>query len=198
MAKGQIFINLKITKDGTEFYKGPVEITAVTRNMAAGGVTFSWVAANPDIDDWNPAIDEGDPATVGDRVAAEPLDDPEVVSAAFFGDQNSSSGTKGARIRITASGPDRDDLTWYVRWRVVGAALWGGSAEYGDTDPGPAVILETDFVTIDTDVEVQVAYKVGDGRISEWSAAATVVTGSVKWDSTAIKWDSTMITWDRT
>lgn len=74
--------------------------TAVTRNVVTGGLTFSWVAVDPNIDAWNPATEEGDPAAVGDRVAAVPLDTPTITEAeAEFGDDGTS-----ARIRITVDG----------------------------------------------------------------------------------------------
>ena len=47
-----------------------------------------------------------------------------------------------------------------------------------DTDPGSDVTLIVGPVPADTDVEVEVAYRVGDGRYSPWSAAETVDTST--------------------
>lgn len=196
--RGHRYINLTIEEAGTTFFDGVAEITGLTRNLATGGVTFSWVRADPNVDAWNPATEEGEPATLGDRVAQAPLDAPVIVSAVFFGSDHVGSGTPGARARITATGPDRDDLIWFARWRAVGATIWN-EQQYTDIDPGPSVILETGFVPVDSAVEVSVAYQVGDGRVSPWSTPSVeVLTGSITFDSTEVSFDSTVITWDRT
>lgn len=198
IVRGERYINLTIEEAGTTFYDGPAEIVALTRNMTTGGVTFQWVAADPDIDDWDPEIEEGQGAVLGERVPSAPLTAPVITSAIFFGTDNSSSGTTGARIRVTITGPDREDLTWFARWRTEGAATWGGDLEFTDVDPGPSVVIETDFVPSDDNVEVQVAYQVGDGRFSAWSDTAVVDTGSITFDDTGITFDATDISWDRT
>ena len=195
---GQRFIHLQLIDAGTTFYDGPAEITKLTRNLATGGVTFDWIAADPNIDAWNPATEEGEPAPVGNRVATMPLDVPVIASAIFFGSDNSGSGTPGARVRITATGPDRTDLTWFARWRVVGATAWN-EQQYSDTDPGVSVILETGFVPVDADIEVEVAYQVGDGRVSPYSDPPfEVPTGSITADSSTITADTTGTSSDRT
>lgn len=197
VVRGERYINLLVEEAGAVFYDGPAEITEMVRNAETGGVTFSWIAADPDIDDWNAATEEGEPAAVGDRVAQIALTAPEITSAIFFGTNNSGSGIPGARIRVTISAPDREDLTWFARWRTEGATTWGGDLEFSDVDPGASVVLETDFVPSDAAVEIQVAYQVGDGRVSPWSVTAIVETGSVTFDSDEITFDDTDITFDR-
>ncbi len=175
--RGQRYINLLIEEVGATFYDGPVEITQLTRNLQSGGVTFSWIAADPNIDEWNPATEEGDPAPVGNRVAPEPLDAPVIDTATAEYSFDSASGAAGVCIEIDIDAPDREDLTWFIRTRVVGAAVWG-EREYTDIAAGAAVTLVTEFVPVDEDVEVEVAYQVGDGRVSPWSATETVDTTS--------------------
>lgn len=178
--RGHRYIHLTLAEAGTTFYDGPAEILAVTRNMSTGGVTFSWAAADTNIDAWNPATEEGEPAPIGERVALEPLDTPLIVAAtANFSDIGSTSGetgssVQGVRINITASGPVRSDLTWYARWRV-GTGVWS-ERSYPDADPGPGVSLVTEYVPYNTTVDVQVAYSTGDGRTSPWSATTDVDT----------------------
>lgn len=176
--RGKRYIPLLIPAGpGVAFYDGPAEITALTRNLATGGVTFSWIAADPNIDDWNPATEEGDPAPVGDRVAPEPLDAPVITLAVAEFGFDSGAGTQGVCLDLTVTGPDRDDLTWFARTRTVGAAVWG-EREYTDIDPGATVQIVTEFVSADTTVEVEVAYQVGDGRVSPWSVAEEVDTST--------------------
>ena len=173
IARNQRYINLRIEEAGTIFFDGVAEITAITRNVATGGVTFTWVAANANIDTWNPATEEGEPAAEGDRVALTPLATPVITAAeAEIGD-----GGTGARIRITVDGFDRSDITWYARWRVTTDTTWLEQA-YSDIDPGPMAQLLTGNVPINVSVDVEVAYGVGDGRISDWSPLVAVSTAA--------------------
>lgn len=178
---GQRFIWLNHVEAGANFYTGPAEIvTSPEKDMQTFGVSFDWVAVDPSIDAWNPETEEGEPAPLGDRVAPQPLDAPSIIAAyADFSDIGQSSdlggsSVTGVRIRITADGPVRDDLTWYARWRV-GSGAWS-ERSYTDADPGPGVSLVTDYVPYGTDVTVQVAYGTGDGRTSPWSASEDVDT----------------------
>lgn len=173
IARGHRYIHLTLQEAGATFYIGPVEITAVTRNIATGGITFSWVAADPNIDAWNEATEEGEPAALGDRVAAEPLDAPSISDAEA---EIAESGTN-ARIRITVDGYDREDITWYARWRITTDTTWNEQG-YSDIDPGPSAILLTSVVPVDVGIDVEVAYGVGDGRTSPWSELVTVSTAS--------------------
>jgi hypothetical protein len=194
-ADGQRYIHLTIREAGTTWYDGPAEITALSHQQT--GITFQWIAADPNIDAWNPATEEGEPAPVGNRVAGQPLDAPTITSATAVSSSvsNNPSGTgtadggisgdydvttnpttgSGKRIQIIGTGPNRDDLVWYARWRVAGSASWNES-QYSDTDPGASVTLLTGFVPLSATIEVEIAYQVGDGRISDYSAPASVTT----------------------
>ena len=172
IARGQRYINLKLEEAGSTFFDGVAEITAVTRNMATGGITFSWVAANPNIDDWNPATEEGEPAALGDRVALAPLGAPSINSA------EAVAYDYGAQIAIDVAGPDRDDLTWYTRWKISADSTWS-EQQTTDTDAGTPVALITPVVPANASIDVAVAYGVGDGRISDWSATETVDTTGI-------------------
>lgn len=173
IARGQRYINLHLAEAGTVFFDGVAEITGVTRNSATGGITFSWVAVDPNADAWNPATEEGEPAALGDRVALTPLPAPTITTAtAELGDGGST-----ARIRITVDGFDRDDITWFARWRITSDTTWN-EQEYSDIDPGPSAVLLTSLVALDVAIDVQVAYSVGDGRVSPWSALESVSTST--------------------
>lgn len=169
--RGKRYIPLHLEEAGTVFFSGVAEITALTRNIR-GGVTFTWVEADPNIDNWNPPTEEGDPATVGNRVAVQPLETPVITDADF------ADGT----LSIDVSAPDRNDLTWYVRARQKGATLWGNVTEYPDVAGGPAVTLQTDIAPLDTVLQVEVAYAVGDGRVSDWSALVEVTVSGESGD----------------
>jgi hypothetical protein len=172
IVRGHRYITLHIEEAGAVFYSGPAEITALTRNMTTGGVTFSWVAADPNIDNWNPLAEEGDPAANGDRATVEALAAPVI---------NTATAIDGPRIEIAGTGPDRDDLTWYARVRASGASVWGTDLEYSDTTPGASVTIVTDIVQTG-DVEVAIAYAVGDGRLSPFSNIAEVSVDGIIYD----------------
>lgn len=173
---GQRYIHLQIIEAGSTFYDGPAEIQKVTRNLQTGGVTFDWIAADPNVDAWDPATEEGLPAPVGTRVALAPVDPPVITAAVSDFSSISTDGT-GVRIDITATGPDRTDLTWFARWRPQGAAVWNDQ-QFSDIDPGPSVSIVTGFVPTNSMVEVEVAYRTGDARLSDYSTPATLVNTS--------------------
>jgi len=166
-------------------FDGPIEIvTSPVRDPNTGGVSVEWIAADPNVDAWNPATEDGEGASVGNRVALAPVAAPSILSAYSVYSPLTDGGT-GVRIQIEASGPDRADLTWFARWRVEGAAVWNEN-RYDDIDPGPSVILVTGFVPTQDEIEVEVAYRVGDGRLSPWSGdvnPATIVDSAT--DATA-------------
>lgn len=174
IVRGERYIWLTITEAGTTFLDAPVEITKLTRNLQTGGVTFEWLLADPNIDAWNPATEEGNPAPIGNPVAGAPLDAP-VITAAVRDSSAVSGDGNGVRVAITASGPNRSDLTWTARFRLVGAATWN-EQQYTDTAAGSTVQLETAFVPVNGSVEVEVAYQTGDGRVSLFSDAFVVDT----------------------
>lgn len=171
-ARGQRYINLHIEESGIIWFSGIAEITNVKRDFAAGGLSFDWIAVDGNIDSWNPATEEGEPAPTGNRVAPQPLAVPTIGSAQTFFASATDGGT-GARIRVTAASPSqRADYVWYVRWRVLGDSAWNEQA-YPDIGSG-TVTLETGLVPTNSQLEVGIAYGQGDGRVSDYSATALV------------------------
>lgn len=176
IVRGQRYINLKIEEAGSTFFDGVAEITNLVRNVSTGGVTFSWIEANPNIDAWNPATEEGDPAPLGSATTLVAPIAPVIDSAVLIFDASSDQGV-GARVSIALSGPSGDDLIWFARWRNVGDPVWN-EQRYSDVDSSAGVELVTDFVPVDASLEVEVAYQGGDGALSPWSSPATGVTTS--------------------
>lgn len=171
IARGERYINLNLVDAGTTFYSGPVEIVAVTRNITTGGITFEWVSANPNIDAWNPATEEGNAAALGDRIAPAPVATPTIDTATAI----LSSDGSAAQIEVVVDADDRPDLTWYLRWKVSADSAWN-EAEYSDIDPGTSITLLSSVVPVNSSIDVAVAYELGDGRVSPWSDTETVDT----------------------
>jgi len=174
--RGQRYIYLNHTEGDIVFFAGVVEILKLSRNFETGGLDFDWVAVDPNIDAWNPATEEGEGAAVGDRVAPEPLEVPIITDATAVYDQSGQDST-GTRIAVTVTGPDRDDLKWYLRWKKSTASVWKED-EYNDTDPGSAVEFIINFVPVDTSIDIEVEYQIGDGRLSGYSATYTLDTST--------------------
>ena len=164
-AQGKRFIPLHLEEAGTVFYSGPAEIIALTRNVR-GGVTFQWVAVDPNVDLWNAATEEGEPAAKGNRVAPQPLEAPVVTLATW----------DGQTLHVEATGPDATDLTWYMQQRAAGAVVWGELQQFPDSDPTANVVIETTNVPAGADVELQVQYSTGDGRYSPLSEPPTTLS----------------------
>lgn len=193
VVRGERYIDLHIEEAGTVFFSGPAEITTLSRNLSTGGVTFEWIAADPDIDDWDPAEEEGDVSAPGTLPGTTPLDAPTIASAiAEFAGSNAT-----LTITVNSPLPAREDLTWFARWRVVGTTNWGGELEFSDLPAGATVELVTDLVPMSGSVEVEASYSVGDGRHSPWSDPAEVITGSITADMDTVTADTTYITADR-
>lgn len=184
---GQRFIMLDLTEGaGTPYaftpYAGPVEITQLRRNLETGAVAFTWRAASAAIDEWNELTEEGRPAPMGEPVPVEPVATPTItaitVNYTDVGSGDPAVGgqtSSGARLQIDAAGPDRDDLTWFARWRVGTSGPWSEN-DYADTLIGTGARFLTDFVPITDALQVQVAYSLGSGQLSDWSATTTVDT----------------------
>jgi hypothetical protein len=187
---GKRYILLRSQDGGLDI---PVQVKApVKRDPLTGRISFNWVAADPNIDAWNPATEEGLPAPVGNRVAPAPLPTPAIISATAvreavgqnpdtegpLGESTEGGVSTGVRVLIAASGPaDRPDLTWYARWRVGNTGSWS-EREYPDADPGPGVSMTTEFVPLVTDLNIEVAYESGAGVLSAWSEPAIVDTAT--------------------
>ena len=131
-------------------------------------VTIPFVLADPQADEWNAATEEGDGPQSEDRLVREALDAPVITDVEVFED-SAGEGGAGVRLRVTLTGPDRDDLVWAARWRVAGTSSWV-EGTFVDIDPSGGVEIETGFVAAD-ELEVEAAYTTGGGSLSPWSEA---------------------------
>lgn len=171
--RGKRFIPLHIEEAGAVFFSGTAEIVRLRRNLQTGGVTFDWIKADANVDAWNPATEEGEPAPVGNRTAPAPLDTPTIAEASAI----LSSDGANAQILVDVDGPDRDDLTWFGRWKLATDPVWN-EQEYSDVDASDVVALLIGLVPSNASVQVGAAYSTGDGRTSDWSPTVTVSTST--------------------
>lgn len=168
---GERYINLRIEEAGAVFYDGPAEITgSPERDMQTGGIRFEWVAADPDIDDWDPVTEEGDAAPVGENPEIEELVTPVIDDATV------DTSDFGAQVSLDVTAPSTDDLTWSLRWRVAGDTAWT-PVSVVDSDPGAPVTIVYGYLPLNASIEIEVAYST-NGRTSDWSTTETVDTTS--------------------
>lgn len=172
--RGKRFIPLHIEEAGAVFFTGTAEIVRLRRNLSTGGVTFDWIKADPNVDEWNPATEEGEPAPVGNRVAPVALVAPVIDSITTA--EDSAGG-----LAIVATGPNRDDLTWYVHSRVSGASVWGPVMTFDDV-PYPVATIVVRDVPVGETVDFEAAYAQGDGRVSPWSDTYSVDVDAIEYD----------------
>lgn len=142
--------------------------TAFSR--AAVDIPFS--LANLTVDEWDADTEEDGSGVAPDRPDPTVLPAPLLTSATPF--EDSLGETNGVRLSITGEGPDRDDLTWYVRWRVSGDVSFIVTA-VADEAPGVPFICETGFVAASASLEVGLGYETG-GSTLRWSETVTVDT----------------------
>lgn len=154
-----------------------VEVMGAEFDPMSGQVVLDVILADTGIDAWNPATEEGAAPSTAGRPPPVALTIPAITTVtAFF--EATGSGT-GVRVRIVGTGPTRDDITWYARWRVNGATAWV-EGQFADADPTGGVTLETGFVPANSILQVQIAYETGGGSFSAWGpvAPATVDTST--------------------
>lgn len=179
-ARGHRYIYLDLREGGIDWLEGAspaiVEVKSVSRDFGSGGLAIEWVAVDPNIDAWNPATEQGEPAALGDRIAPQPLETPMIILATPLEDDPTGS------VTLDVEGPELDGLTWFVRWRRQDASLWGPEQQYADIDDGIDVELVVSGLPADAELEFQAAYMVSDGRVSEWSPSFEYQTDAVVYD----------------
>lgn len=152
-----------------------VEVMGAEFDPMSGQVVLDVILADTNIDAWNPATEEGNAVSSATRPPPEALSTPTISSVTAF--YEATGGGAGVRLKVIGTGPDRDDLIWFVRWRVQTATSWV-EGQFADADATSGVEIDTGFVPSDKTIEVQIAYQTGGGTLSAWSATTTVVTTS--------------------
>lgn len=178
-ALGERYIGVRIEEEA-ELNDAVLEVTEPPRiEFSTCSIVWTGRLVTDGRYDWNAATEEGDGPVAGFNSTPEALEQPVIDDLTPFY-ASTGTGGDGVRMRIDGSGPDRDDLTWFYRWRVVGSTSW--TERLGnDTDPASAVTMETgEFLPADATLEFGIAYKTGGGTLSPWSATETVSTSTIE------------------
>lgn len=157
-----------------------VENRKSTLSILQGGFSMDFIKHPADIDEWNPAVDEGQAPPVPEKQTAEVIGDAVLNSVVA----EASNGSVYLRVRVEQ--PPVPGLTLMVRYRVTTGA-GGGGVITGDWvtkaiasvgQDGAFITASTDVVPADQQLEVQVAFMASNGKIGEWSASETVTSTS--------------------
>ncbi|APG91161.1 hypothetical protein [Sinorhizobium americanum] len=145
--------------------------------LMSGGFSMDIMLHPDNIDDWNPAVDEGQQPPVPIKPAVSDIPVPVVNTVQAV----PSSGSVSLRIVIVD--PDDDGLTPTVRYRVsdTGSGSPGPWVEQQIPDAEPAggfVTLDTNTVPNDRDLDVQVAFITSKGTYGNWSITEEVFSAA--------------------
>lgn len=153
-----------------------IENRKSTLSILQGGFSMDFIKHPANIDEWIPAVDEGQAPPVPEKQAPEAI--PNAVLNSVVAE--ASNGSVYLRVRVEQS--SSTGLTLMVRYRVASGAGGGGPfardwvtkaiASLGQD--GAYITASTDVVPADQDLEVQVAFMASNGKTGEWSASATV------------------------
>lgn len=144
------------------------EITGIEYDPTAREFTINLISADPNIDSWNPATEEGDPVDAVPGVDPGLLDAPVIDTVTPFYD--------GANVRLSIIGdyPLRSDLTPVSSWRVPGG-IWNDTTNTDFVDNGGGSFTTNTGVVISaSSLETRIAYITGGGSLSPWSTTYTV------------------------
>lgn len=146
-------------------------VLALTR----GGFTMDFVLHPEDIEDWNPATDEGAQPPVPEAPNAAGILTP-VINLV----QAKANGSS-VYIRVVIIDPEDDSLTPVVYYRLADAGSGSPGPwiekEHPDAVPsGGFVDLATDVVPSDQELEIEVAFKTSGGSFGDHSTTATVTS----------------------
>jgi hypothetical protein len=144
-----------------------VEVLNVEIDFSAAQVVFDVILADPEIDAWDPAEEEGPIPPVIVRPEPEDLVAPTIVSVV------TEELVEGCRIQVTIEDPERTDFDYLLRWRVQDSG-----SSYVVEEPFPAfgpstVILLTSLVPFGL-IEVGVAFKTGSP--GPWATLGDITT----------------------
>jgi len=172
LALGERYVNISIP-ELPSLCTFPAQISNAQIDITDRSVTFDWIKICAEIDDWNPATQEGTPPTGGSPAPDEVLPTPTGVSVV----------TDTAHLYVTFDTPTREDLNWAIRYRTSAS----GSASAGDwqdqvfinsngSGPPPTTTVTSAFVHPDTSYDVEVAFVGPGGTYSDYTSPVTVST----------------------
>ncbi|MER8999998.1 hypothetical protein NKH58_19430 [Mesorhizobium australicum] len=147
-------------------------------SVQRGGFQMTWVkmpGTGPEIDDWNPADDEGAAPPVPPKPVSDGIPKPMIDTATAV----SGSGT--VYVRVVLVDPNRDDVTPSIRYRItdVGGGTPGAWVEQKFPDATPSaglIVVNTNPVPANTSIDIQAAYIGSNNSYGDWTSSVTLVS----------------------
>ncbi|MER9710157.1 hypothetical protein NKJ13_07795 [Mesorhizobium sp. M0174] len=144
-------------------------------SVQRGGFQMTFVVMPADIDAWTPAIDEGSAPPV------PPKPESDGVPSAVIDTVYAVASAGSAYIRVAIIDPNTADVTTVLRYRIVdtGGGVPGAWIEQKYPDAVPAaglIIVNTNAVPLETQIEVQAAFIGSNGKYGTWSDSEIVYT----------------------
>lgn len=170
------FHHLQLDEGPTALQSMFIEIVRSEVDAFERTVRISVRSASSAMYDWNAATEEGANPGYTDLPSPAPLSAPTIVGILPFYESLGPAGD-GIRLTVTGTGPNRDDLTWFVQSRTLGATTWN-SAETTDSDATSGFRGDTGFVPATGTLEVQIGYQTSGGTLV-WSGTATIDPSTV-------------------
>lgn len=156
-----------------------VEVMGATLDLAKRKVRLDILQADPLIDAWDPATEEGNPPDVAPSAPPAVVPVPDLIGISSFLD-DAGQGLQAPRLSVVMTDIDRDDLAYVVSWRIAGEDAFADEAGRSAVDAGtspPAVMFDSGFVPSVPVLEVRVSAVSSGGR-SAWTATVNVDTST--------------------
>jgi len=175
--RGKRYLRIALPDDVPTLRDLVVEISKSELDLSARTITFTFARADPLIDAWNPAAEEGDGVDQTTRLAPIYAAVPTILDVVpFFAVVG--VGTIGVRLQVNSDQAVTADLLYAARWRRAGGVGYEtGSPEEETAITGGSYIV-TGFVPADAMIEVQLAAVNAAGAYTEWSPTFTVDTST--------------------
>lgn len=149
-----------------------------TLSVSRGGFQMTWIkmpGAGPEIDDWDPATDEGSAPPIPSKPISEGI------PKAIIDTATPVAGSGSVYVRVALIDPIRLDLTPVVHYRIsdVGGGVPGAWIEqkFPGADPvSGLIVVNTNPVPTNTSIDVEAAYIGGNNSYGDWSDRKTVVS----------------------
>ena len=150
------------------------------RSVAAltkGGFSMDFVKSPDNIDEWNPATDEGTKPPVPPKVNGSDIVTPEIYSVSPV-----ASASGSVTLTIVITDPEDTSLTLGIRYRLADDGTgnpgpWSATERFTSLTPASGHITVTSgTVPGDAELELQAAWYASNNAASNWSATAIIFT----------------------
>lgn len=168
VARGERYLTIDLAPFG--FGQRIVEVVGYVLSLESLSATIDWVDADPLIDEWDAATEEGDaPPVPESEDTDDKLEIPEaVIESVAPSTYSSGGGSVGVQLAITITDPDRDDLLPSIQYRPLGEMTWRYEPVAEDATDGTNYVHLTAPVMDGQTYEVQARFEAGGGVRGEW------------------------------